>query len=491
MKNVNKRSVGFRTLSVIAITLLLGLAGLNRLGGMDARFFADSVPGTRAFLHYLAGDYGGAAQWYRANLALSADSQAKTSWEALRGGQYDRAEALAKRELEQYPEALPPLLTLAETALARGRTAEALEHASRALRTHADDYDALLIATVARARRNESNEAIDALKRALRQDRAERRYTVFLAALELTGDLDDLERPPLALLAHLHRYLRIYDAAHASHATGYARRAIDARDRADDGWVTVAIVHDKQGKRRRALEAFDRALAVNPANTAALLGAARLRSDRGELATEYRLLHTAFQATPDDPFVVERLHFMLTRKLGDYRQALAMEQAQVAATPGDARAWWRLGTVQVYLGDHAEALGSFDRAAAIGASWPEAHEGRGWALRELKRSPEAVAAFQRAIDIDPYRPGPLLGLASVHQRERRYPQAIAALERAWRLGARQGDQVVELCALYYETGNVSRASSCLHDVLTHDPDNIRGRGLLEHVNKSAAGRKRA
>jgi tetratricopeptide (TPR) repeat protein len=454
---------------------------------MSPAFLDASVPGLRGLAHYLAGDYAGAARWYRTSAALAVDPRATISWALLARGDHDRAEAAAAVELRDRPDAPGPVLTLAEIALARGRHEEALQQAARVLRVQADDYDALLVTAAARARRGEWSEAIDTMKLALRQDHAERRSSVFLSMLELTGDLDDLEAPPLALLAHLHRYLRIHDGAQAAQAERYARRAIEARDRPDDGWVTIAVVRDKQGKRRGALEAFERAAALNPTNTAALLGAARLRADRGELAVEYRLLRAAFQATPDDPLVADRLHFTLTRKLGDYRQALATEQTAVAARPQDARAWWRLGTVQLYLGDAAAALRSFERSAQAG-TLAEAHEGRGHALRQLRRHEEAAAAFERAIRMNPSRPAGYLGLALVHAGERRYGPALEAYERAYHLGARQVEQVVELCSLYFETGRLAPALGCLQDVLTRDPDNVRGRALMEHVRAAASRR---
>ena len=80
------------------------------------------------------------------------------------------------------------------------------------------------------------------------------------------------------------------------------------------------------------------------------------------------------------------------------------------------------------------------------------------------------------------------GLALLHAREQRYPQALDAYEQARRLGA---DQVVELCALYHETGKLSRAMGCLQDVLARDPENPRGRTLMEQVQRTAASRRPA
>jgi len=488
---LRRRPVGFPALCVATLGVVLVVAALQRGVRMDARFFGDSMPAHRALLHYLVGDYANAAHWYRVALAASiVDAEQRSSWGALRAGNHAAAEVVARRELGQEPRAVQPRLTLAEVALARGQDTEALEHIGQALQLRPDDHDALLLATVAHAHRKDWSAAIDTLKRALRQDRVERRYTVFLATLEATGDVASSSNPPLCLLAHLHRYLRIYDPARADSADWYARRAIDAGDRADDAWVTIAIVYDTQGKRRHALEAFLRALAVNPANTAALLGTARLRADRGEIAAEYRLLRRAFQATPDDPFVADRLHAALVHKLGDYRQALAMEQTLVAERPDDARAWWRLGAVQLALGDHQAALDSLDRSAKL-ADLPETHEARGYVLRELQRTAEATEAYQRSIDLDPSRPGGYVGLAVLLARQRRYPQALATYERAYRLGARDAEQVVDLCSLYYEVGKVGQALGCLGDLLTREPDNVRGRALLEHVQRTASVRRAA
>src|SRR4030095_7685213 len=97
-------------------------------------------------------------------------------------------------------------------------------------------------------------------------------------------------------------------------------------------------------------------------------------------------------------------------------------------------------------------------------------------------------AYERAAKLAADRPGPFVGLAVLHARGQRYPQALDAYEQARRLGA---DRVVELCALYHETGKLSRAMGCLQDVLARDPDNTLGRTLMEQVQRTAASRRPA
>jgi hypothetical protein len=50
-------------------------------------------------------------------------------------------------------------------------------------------------------------------------------------------------------------------------------------------------------------------------------------------------------------------------------EALAVAQAEVAASPEDAIAWFNLGSTTVAMGDHAKAVNAFDRARALGLPW--------------------------------------------------------------------------------------------------------------------------
>jgi len=475
-----------RTLVFVGALILLALAGFDQLRRMDGRLAARSATSARALAHYLAGDYAEAARWYRDDLrrwGAAVPDDAANSWTILAAGDLERAERQANVELGRTPDHPEVLLTLAEIALARGALGDAARLASRVLELRRDDYDALLLTAVARGRSGAPHPAIDALKRALRYDHAERRSTVFLAVLEATGDLDD--RPaaarPHCLLAHLHRYLRIYDPSQAGPAARYAAAAIEAGDRPDDAEVTLAVIERKQGSRARAFAALQRALALNPRNTAALLGAARHHADRAELAEEYRLTQAATAAAPADPFVTATLHALLMRKLGDYGQALAMAEATVAADPRSAEGWWRVGHVRSHLGQHRQALDSFQRAAALAPRTAELEDNIAGVLTQLGRHEEAFAAYHRSVSLDPLRPQAHYGLGTLHGKARRWPDALREYEMGYALGGRDVEHVVGLCELYAETGHGARAAACLTEVLTRDPDNIRAQSLLEHV----------
>jgi tetratricopeptide (TPR) repeat protein len=475
-----------RTLLLVGAVVVVLLVTFDQLAGMSLRFFGTSTLSARAFAHYLAGDYGGAAHFYREDLKRWAErepAESMSSWLLLARGDLDGAESRARVESRVAPADPEPLLKLAEIALARRDSPRALELAARVLGLRRDDYDALLVSAVAQSRQGAPSAAIDALKRALRHDRAERRATAFLAVLEVTGELDDrsLDARPNCLLAHLHRYLRLYDPSHAEPAIRYALRAIDLGDRADDAYVTLAAIDAKRGRPTRGFARLQQALAVNPRNTAALMDAARYRANRSEVAEEYRLTRAAFDADPHDPFIVAALHRLLVQKLGDYRQALTLAEGAVARTPHDAEAWVRQGQAQTYLAEYRAALHSYHQAATLASRTAELEDRTGHVLLQLGRDEEALAAYQRAVALDPLRPGPHHGLGAVHAKGKRWNDAIREAEMGYTLGGRDVVQVVGLCGLYVEIGRKAEADACLTGALTRDPANAQALAMQEQV----------
>ena len=483
-----RRFPRFRTLAIVSTVVVVGFLGLDYIGELDERFHPRSAASWRALVRYLARDYGEAARLYRSDITSRDYPRAAPSWAAYVDGDLPRADKLARGELERAPDSVDTMLTLAEIALAQRKLQQALDLTAKILSLRRDDYDALFVAAIAHARRGAPGDAIDALNRALRYSRTERRHTVFLAALELTGDLDGVPTSSPCLLAHLHRYLRIFDESHARVAERYARQAIATGDRVDDAYVTLGVIFEKTRRRRYALEAFKSGIALNPRNVHALRGAARQHANRGEIAEEYRLLRQSFEAAPADAFVVNGYHGFLTGKLGDYPQALALDSAAVARDPGDSEAWWRLGTVQSYLGDRAAALAAHRRASSLAPGNPEFHDHIAYQLYLLGRFDEAQSAYQESVRINPARGTPHAGLANIHAKRERWADARREYELAYALGARDVETVVNLCQVYQALLDNPRALACLTGVLTRDPDNVRGRVLLEHVRAALAAR---
>ena len=323
----------FRVAAVV-VTLLLGFLACQRLAGLDRRFLTiSSLSGAEGLAAYLLGDYAWAAEAYRRDLTKRlADAQhgAPLGTRALLAGDLDAAHRDASEALRTGRNERDGRLTLGEVALARGRHQEAIAELDTLLATDVDQFDALLVKAVAQARLGLDGDAITSLNRALRHDRVETRPTAFLSALALTGELGSRPRRPTSLLATLHRYLRIYDAAQASVAVRYAEQAIAAGDHPADAHLTIGIVHLKHNRRARALASFRAAVAAEPRHPIALVRAANLHGLRGDLPEKDRLMTAAFEVAPEDHWVAEALQAAtqyLQRQPRDFRAAVWMATA--------------------------------------------------------------------------------------------------------------------------------------------------------------------
>jgi cellulose synthase operon protein C len=356
-------------LLAIAIMALWGVA-YQRLSTMSSTFFRASGAGLRGLALYLQGHWAEAARAYRGGLQAwrrieYADDPSGAF--ALTAGDLAGAERRARTTLRLLPSTLEPRMTLGEIALDRGEYATALGHLRDVLARNPDDVDALLLSAVARGRQGDAGGAIAALNRGLRQGSAGSRATLMFRVLELAGDLAPPGRPArsLCLLAHLHRYLRIFDEAHGEIAAAYAAQAIAAGDRPADAYLALGIMHDKRGRYREALAAFERAVAHDPRHAEAYRWASVEARRLQDPMLQYRMVRAAFEAAPADPFYLDPLERVLLRWFGDARTMLALMERAVDVDPRNASAHERLARAALVLGERERAAEHGKRAAEL------------------------------------------------------------------------------------------------------------------------------
>jgi tetratricopeptide (TPR) repeat protein len=493
--------------SAVAVVLLLALAVHQRFAQMDSRFFdfADSGispfsaylwwPGIKGLGLYLTGDLAGSARAYREHLRKhsSPDEFDDPAEAALVHGDPAEARRLARERLAKKPREVAALLTLGQASLAEGAYREALAEFRSVLDVERDQFDALLLSSVSHARLGAYGDAIDSLNRALRHNRIEARLWSFLAALEMTGELSSrpLDQRPLCLLAHFHRYLRIFDSAQGRSAIAYARQAIQAGDRPADAYLTLGIVLWKQGKREDSLKAFVSGVEVGPSNPEVLRSAAVAYAELGDLAAAYRLIRAAAEAAPDDPLYADTLNYMLVERLGDYRQALGLAQAALRKAPEDPDALARVGWLLDATGDVDGSVEQYQRAVALAPNRASLRADLGEALKNAGRYEESIEELKRAIAIDDTQPRAHAVLGFVYFRTQKYSEALKEYERALDLGEGDPSVLGALCTLYVIGRQFERAASCFRQLVALEPGNVAARVQLGHVERTLSmGRER-
>ena len=488
----SKRLLGWRGLMAGAAVALLALLLFGSPVDLDPILLRASPAGLEGLARYLVGDYAGAARAYREDLRRAARSGEHVADDpalaALLKGNLDEAAALARGAAARDPADLPARLTLAEVALQRGQPDAALAALGDEGSRRVKNFDALLLAAVARARSGQPEPAIDLLNRALR-DYAEERPTSFLQALEVTGELarQPVATRPVCLLAHLHRYLRIFDSSQARPAIRRAREAIARGDRPADAYLTLGVVYDKQGYPDDAMVAFQRALDVDPRHGEALRWAATLYSRRGDLVNEYQMIKRAYEAAPDDRYYVLYLGDLLVDRLGDIYQAKEVWERAVRDDPRDPRALERLGEVEAFLGDDARAVELLEAAFRLAPTNVRTQWRLSTVLPRIGRADDAITMLRRAVEAAPNSAWTRANLATAYSGAYRYGEAIRELEQAFQLGLGRTDYLEILCELYfYGPGTLERTAECFRRVLAIDPWNARAGRLFPEVQKNLA-----
>jgi tetratricopeptide (TPR) repeat protein len=219
------------------------------------------------------------------------------------------------------------------------------------LRQQPDHLDALYLGAVAMARAGETESAIQSLNRALRARSVGHRDTVLYRILELTGELRarPAQQQPLCLLAHLHRYLGIFDGRQGLPALDYARRAVEAGDRPAEALLTMGAVHDRRGEYAAAHQAMRQAIAVDPRQVDALRWLAMEAAAVGDLLTQYQMMTRVFEAAPLDPFYLPDLERVLVKNLGDPLRMAALMERALALDPANTEAQAQLKKAMALL----------------------------------------------------------------------------------------------------------------------------------------------
>jgi tetratricopeptide (TPR) repeat protein len=282
-----------------------------------------------------------------------------------RRGAFDAAARAFRSATEAQPGSLGAWLWLARAEHAQGRTHEALQAWSAALRLPGGPEAALV-------------PAVDAAVAAGRAADAERMIAASGAA-------------PAAP--------RQTARAIVASARGQARAALDALRGAlradplsfDAAFRLFELLH-RAGRAREALPPLERAAAAAPgsARHAALLGEALLAA--GEAATAERHLRHALDLAPDG--VAVRLD-LARAQLAQRRAADALATAQPA--PPSAQRSILLGAAYAGQSRWSDAAGEYLQALASGPPTPEVLNGLGWALHKQGRQREAADALRRSL----------------------------------------------------------------------------------------------
>lgn len=161
-------------------------------------------------------------------------------------------------------------------------------------------------------------------------------------------------------------------------------------------FVSLADVHARNGQVVQARQLYQKALAAEPQNLQALLGAARMEDREGNLDVATMLYRRAAAAYPNNPTVLNDLGLCLARQ-GQLQEAERALLRAVQLEPAKALYRNNMAKIQVELGQLDAAV---QHLAAVYPP-PVVNYNMGVLLHERGRSAEAEPYLATAIRLDP------------------------------------------------------------------------------------------
>jgi tetratricopeptide (TPR) repeat protein len=221
------------------------------------------------------------------------------------------------------------------------------------------------------------------------------------------------------------------------------------------------------GDKAQALEAFRRAVTINPSNHEALNNVGILLLDdadrlsdaeaafrraleakpdsapshshlglalkaQGRLDEALSAMHRALELDPNYAPAHNGLAIVLNEQ-GESEEAVTALRRAIEITPNYVAAHKNLGLILRDQGQHAESSAAFERTLALDANDPDGYKNLGLGLRKLGRLDEAIEVFERGLSHAPDDAELHVNLGLLHQRSRDTDKAFRYFRRATEL----------------------------------------------------------
>ena len=214
----------------------------------------------------------------------------------------------------------------------------------------------------------------------------------------------------------------------------------------------------KNGQEAEALQAYQKAIELNPTYSPAFAGIGEhfLRQDDYLTAKGWyeRALHTI--GGGDNPLLLNDLGVVYL-KLGQLDNAVKQFEQAVSLHPYRAVFWSNLGRAQALLGRHDQAVRTFQQALTLDPNQAGPHKNLGMLYFLRGQYQEAVVHFQQAVSREP-DPQSYLNLGMAYLKLHNATLARTAWEKALALNPQYEDAKVNLQLLDSHRNAFNKAS---------------------------------
>ena len=268
---------------------------------------------------------------------------------------------------------------------------------------------------------------------------------------------------------------RRYSDAVTAYTRELALQPDDAR-----AWTALGAAYEKNGDTRRAREALQKAVTVDPANTDAAFDLARLDLDDNEAVSAESQFRAILKQRPDDAGAHSGLGLALLKQQqsapaeAEFQHALELDPEDVTAVEGEAQ-------LAMDRGQPAQAVGLLEAGVKKRGEDPDFRERLAMAYAQTGRFGDALTQLKAAAAIVPNDPGVHALLAQVLSTTGQQEAAIIEQQEALRLDATDADGWNNLGVLEIKAGKSAQARTDFEHALRLAPNHEQAKSNLQRL----------
>lgn len=306
--------------------------------------------------------------------------------------QHERAASVYLRYVNLEPSDVDVLVGLAESCLAVGRNAQALEAADAAMALESGSIDVRKVYARAAIRSRDNEKKADAAR--------------ILATLDEPKGLEVSDWIALAAFQTSRRQF--------AQASESVRAALALDPASANAYFQQGVIDLSQGRADAAVQQFETAIRHDPEVAGYHLNLGIAQFQRQDLAAAVPRFRRALELRPD--LAVGRLLLAQALAATDSTDAAATQYQKILETdPQNAKALRGLGYCEIRSADYAAAVRAYRSANEIEGDNADGWAGLGNAHLGLRQLDEAARAFERARALDPQNATMLKGMELLEQ----------------------------------------------------------------------------
>lgn len=251
-----------------------------------------------------------------------------------------------------------------------------------------------------------------------------------------------------------------------------------------DQLLAQAIALQQQDRLNEAEQLYGQILTADPRYAPALHFKGLLLHQRNQHADANRLMQQALEIMPDNTVFLDNFTRALMNQ-GRYQQALPHFQHLLDLNPGNAFAWYELGTAINHLDGIEDAANCWRRALAVEPRFKAASVALGGALRDMTFREGAEAVYRDALRQTPQDPELVCALAELLVEMGRADEAVALLDENQAARGERADTDYYRGVAQITLGQFKEAEKSFRQTIARAPDFYHGYVHLTATTKFA------